>query len=75
MEVPGANAPLLLEPQALGIPDELVRLRGCNVAKGDPVLVAGQIAARACGIDQTAVGALWFGLARYDRSGWLGMTA
>jgi hypothetical protein len=40
-----------------------------------PVLVAGQIAARACGIDQTAVGALWFGLARYDRSGWLGMTA
>jgi hypothetical protein len=53
--------------QALGIPDELARLRGCNVAKGDPVLVAGQIAARACGIDQAAVGALWFGLARYDR--------
>jgi hypothetical protein len=52
---------------AFGIPDELVRLRGANVAKGDPLLDAEQIAARACGIDPVAVGALWFGLARYDR--------
>jgi hypothetical protein len=53
--------------QALGVPGELVRLRGSNVARGDPVLDAGQIAARACGISPAAVGALWFGLARYDR--------
>ena len=53
--------------QVLGIPDELVRLHGCNVAKGDPVLDADQIAARACGINPAAVGALWLGLARYDR--------
>lgn len=44
-----------------------MRLRGSNVAKGDPTLDADQIAARACGIDPAAVHALWFGLARYDR--------
>ncbi len=53
--------------QALGVPERLVRLHGSNVAKGDPVLDARQIAARACGIDPAAVAALWFGLARYDR--------
>jgi hypothetical protein len=52
---------------ALGIPEKLVRLRGCNVAKGDPNLDAEQIAQRACDIDPAAVRALWFGLARYDR--------
>ena len=52
---------------ALGVPETLLRLHGSNVAKGDPVLDAEQIAARACGIDPAAVRALWFGLARYDR--------
>ena len=52
---------------ALGLPDELLRLHGSNVAKGDPVLDADQIAARACGIDPVAVSEMWFGLARYDR--------
>ena len=52
---------------ALGVPPELLRLHGANVAKGDPGLDARQIAERACGIDANAVGALWFGLARYDR--------
>lgn len=53
--------------RALGVPERLLRLVGANVAKGDPGLDAEQIAARACGIDPAAVGALWFGLARYDR--------
>ncbi len=52
---------------ALGVPPKLLRLHGANVAKGDPGLDAEQIAARACGADAAAVGALWFGLARYDR--------
>jgi hypothetical protein len=52
---------------ALGVPERLLRLRGSNAAKGDPNLDAGQIAARACGIDPAAVRALWSGLARYDR--------
>ena len=53
--------------QALGVPPTLLRLHGANVAKGDPTLDAEQIAARACGIDPTAIRALWCGLARYDR--------
>src|SRR5205085_8270032 len=36
-------------------------------AKGAPSLGAQQIAASASGIDPAAVGALWFGLVRYDR--------
>jgi hypothetical protein len=52
---------------ALGVPEKLVRLRGCNVAKGDPNLDSEQIAQRACGIDPSNIEALWFGLARYDR--------
>jgi hypothetical protein len=52
---------------ALGVSDNLVRLRGCNVAKGDPNLDSEQIARRACEIDPAAVRGLWFGLARYDR--------
>jgi hypothetical protein len=52
---------------ALGVPEKLVRLRGCNVAKGDPNLDAEQIAQRACDIDPAAVRALWSGLARYGR--------
>jgi hypothetical protein len=53
--------------QALGVPLKLLRLHGANVALGDPALDAQQVAARACGIDPAKVGALWFGLARYDR--------
>jgi hypothetical protein len=53
--------------RALGIPPELLRLHGANVAKGDPSPDAERIAARACGIDAERVRALWFGLARYDR--------
>jgi len=52
---------------ALGVPEKLVRLRGCNVAKGDPNLDPEQIARRACGIDPAAVRDLWSGLSRYDR--------
>lgn len=53
--------------QALGVPPKLLRLHGANVALGDPVLDPEHLAARACSIDPAAVGALWFGLARYDR--------
>lgn len=53
--------------QALGVPPKLLRSLGANVALGDPALDPRQVAARACGIDPAAVGALWFGLARYDR--------
>jgi hypothetical protein len=52
---------------ALGVPEKLIRLRGANVAKGDPNLDAEQIAQRACGSDSSSIEALWFGLARYDR--------
>ena len=53
--------------RALGVPPRLLRLHGANVARGDPALDPDQIAARACGLHLGAVGALWFGLARYDR--------
>jgi hypothetical protein len=53
--------------QALGVPETLVRLRGCNVARGTPNLDAEQIAQRACDIDPARVRSLWFGLGRYDR--------
>ena len=53
--------------QALGVPPKLLRLRGANVARGHQELDAGQIAARACGLDPAQVRALWCGLARYDR--------
>jgi hypothetical protein len=52
---------------ALGVPEKLVRLRGCNVAKGDPNLDHKRIARRACDIDPSVVRGLWFGLSRYDR--------
>ena len=52
---------------ALGVPPKLLRLRGANVARGHPALDAEQIAAGACGLDPARIGALWFGLARYDR--------
>lgn len=38
----------------LGVCEKLVRLRGCNVAKGDSNLDAEQIAQRACDIDPAA---------------------
>jgi hypothetical protein len=53
--------------QALGVPDTLVRLHGCNVARGTPNLDAEPIAQRACDIDPARVRSLWFGLGRYDR--------
>jgi hypothetical protein len=52
---------------ALGIPEKLIRLRGANIAKGDPNLDAKPIAQRARGVDPSTIQALWFGLARYDR--------
>lgn len=62
---------LLMPPRefarALGLPGGLVVLRGCNVAKGGPSLDSEEIAARACGADAEAIGALWSCLRRYDR--------
>jgi hypothetical protein len=52
---------------ALGFPEEGVRLRGSNIAIGDPLLDPERVASRASGIDPVAVHTLWSGLARYDR--------
>jgi DNA-binding transcriptional LysR family regulator len=52
---------------ALGVPPRLLRLRGANVARGDPSLDPQRVAAHACGVDPARIAALWSGLQRYDR--------